>query len=77
MYSNKLPHIEWNSEKDFLEKYRILMYNFINGEQSAYNQIKDLRVKVFRNTIDIVNNGEYRTENGKRYIFADDSDMMR
>lgn len=48
----------------------------MNGEQSAYNQIKELRVKVFRNTIDIVNNGEYRTENGKRYIFADDSDMM-
>lgn len=46
------------------------------GDHSAYYQVKELRTKEFRNTVDIVNQGGYVTENGKCYSFPDDSDMM-
>lgn len=68
--------ITWNSEKDFLKQYRCLMKKVKNGESAAYAQVKELRVKEFRNTIEIVNQGHYETEKGEVYYFPDDSDMM-
>ena len=74
--NNKEDTHTWDSQKDFLEKYRILMERIRHGDHSAYNQVKELRIKEFRNTIDIVNKGRYVTENGTYYSFPDDSDMM-
>ena len=68
--------ITWNTE-EFLEKYRVLMERVKNGDSVAYYQVKELRAKEFRHTVEIVNQGHYVTENGTGYIFPDDSDMMR
>lgn len=74
--NNKEDTHTWDSQKDFLEKYRILMERIRHGDHLAYYQVKELRIKEFRNTIDIVNKGRYVTENGTYYSFPDDSDMM-
>ena len=66
----------WNPEKDFLEYYRQLMDSVRRGSQSAYYQIKVLRATEFRNTVDIVNQGHYTTEEGKVVFFPSDEEMM-
>ena len=67
--SSKEYTYRWNPQKDFLEKYRALMDRVKQGDHSAYYQVKELRTKEFRNTVDIVNQGGYVTENGKCYSF--------
>lgn len=69
--------ITWNTENNFLTKYRALMERVKRGDQTAYYQVKELRAKEYRNTVEIVNQGYYVTENGNRIDFPDDSDMMR
>ena len=69
--------IAWDVENDFLAKYRALMERVKRGDQTAYYQVKELRAKEFRNTVEIVNQGYYVTENGNRFDFPDDSGMMR
>lgn len=59
------PICTWDAEYDFLKKYRILMAQVKAGDQGAYARIKELRAAEFRNTVDIVNQGYYITENGK------------
>lgn len=68
--------ITWDSEKDFLEKHRGLMERVKGGDSIAYYQVKELRAKEFRNTVEIVNQGHYVSESGKEYVFHDDSNMM-
>ena len=67
----------WDSNKDFLEKYRALMERVKRGDSTAYYQVKELRAKEFRNTVEIVNQGHYVTESGSEYVFPNDADMMR
>lgn len=75
--SNECPSlITWNSEKDFLEKYRALMERAKEGDSIAYYQVKELRAKEFRNTVEIVNQGHYVSESGEEFFFPDDSEMM-
>lgn len=69
--------IKWDSEKDFLEKYHALMKRVKGGDSTAYYQVKELRAKEFRNTVEIVNQGHYVAESGEEYVFPNDSDMMR
>lgn len=71
------PEITWDSEKDFLVKYRSFMEQVKFGDSNAYYKVKELRAKEFRNTIEIVNQGCYVTETGETYAFPDDSEMMR
>ena len=66
----------WDSEKDFLGEYRALMKRVKMGDADAYNKVKELRAKVFRNTVNIVNQGLYVAESGEEYVIPDDSDMM-
>lgn len=40
-------------------------------------ELRELRAKEFRNTVDIVNQGHYVTGSGAEYYFPDDSEMMR
>lgn len=68
--------ITWDVEKDFLAKYHALMERVKRGDQTTYSQVKELRAKEFRNTVEIVNQGYYVTENGNRFEFPDDSGMM-
>lgn len=74
---NRGNRATWNAEKDFLEKYRALMERVKVGDQTAYYQVKELRTKEFRNTVEIVNQGHYETEDAVEYTFPSDSDMMR
>ncbi|MBR5639671.1 MAG: TIGR02452 family protein [Muribaculaceae bacterium] len=67
----------WDSEKDFLKEYRVLMEKVKRGVPNAYSLVKKLRIKEFRNTIDIVNQGYYVTESGVEYRFPSDADMTR
>lgn len=70
------PASSWDAQKDFLGLYLNLMQQVKDGESSAYYQVKELRSKVFRNTIDIVNQGHYITEDGKKVSFPSDSAMI-
>ena len=69
--------ITWDTEKDFLEKYRVLMEKAKGGDSGAYYQVKELRAKEFRNTVEIVKQRHYVTENGTDYFFPDGSEMIR
>lgn len=69
--------ITWHVEKDFLSEYNSVMARIHNGYKSDYYIVKDLRVREFNNTIDIVKQGFYTTENGTKYTFPDDSEMRR
>ena len=69
--------VTWNAEEDFLERYRTVMERVKRGDQAAYYQVKELRTKEFRNTVEIVNQGYYVTENRNRFDFPDDVDMIR
>ena len=69
--------VTWNAEEDFLERYRTVMERVKRGDQAAYYQVKELRTMEFRNTVEIVNQGYYVTENRNRFDFPDDVDMIR
>ena len=68
--------IAWDAEKDFLMRYRSLMEKVKHGDQTAYYQVKELRAMEFRNTVEIVNQGHYITEDGKEVFFPSDKEMM-
>lgn len=40
----------WDAEKDFLEKYRVLMEQVKCGDSVAYYQVKELRTKEFQHS---------------------------
>ena len=61
-YKTDIGIFVWDSEKYFISQYRPLMEKFKKGDQSAYEQVKALRVNVFFNTVDLVNQGFYFTE---------------
>ena len=75
--NKRVNEVTWNARKDFLEKYRALMERVKAGNHTAYYQVKELRTKEFRNTVNIVNQGYYVTESGSEYIFPNDSGMIR
>ena len=64
----------WDSSEDFLVKYTPLMQSIKDGCIIQYSEIKQLRKKVFQNTVSLVNQGFYHTEtNEKIYFNAPDS----
>ncbi|MBR6979514.1 MAG: TIGR02452 family protein [Prevotella sp.] len=69
--------ITWDAEKDFLEKYRNLINKVKKDDEAAIDQVRELRAKEFRNTVEIVNQGRYTTEEGKEVILPSDDAMMR
>lgn len=58
----------WNST-DFISTYEPLMKKVAKGDRIAYYKVKELRVQEYRSTIEIVNQGYYTTEDGKRVTF--------
>ena len=70
--------ITWNAEKDFLEEYRRLTVPVKQGGKDPnFQKKKEMRARLFENTVALVNQGGYVTENGTEYKFPDDSDMIR
>lgn len=68
--------VTWNSRRDFLDEYQVLKAA-LRCDPGAYGRIKELRCKEYRNTIDIVNQGWYVTENGDKVVLGDDESMRR
>ncbi len=58
----------WNSN-DFISAYVPLMKKASKGDRIAYYKVKELRAQEYRSTIEIVNQGFYTTEDGKRVTF--------
>lgn len=58
----------WNST-DFISTYESLMKKASKGDRIAYYKVKELRAQEYRSTIEIVNQGYYTTEDGKRVTF--------
>ena len=58
----------WNST-DFISTYEPLMKKVAKGDRIAYYKVKELRAQEYRSTIEIVNQGYYTTEDGKRVTF--------
>ena len=58
----------WNST-DFISTYEPLMKKAAKGDRIAYYKVKELRAQEYRSTIEIVNQGYYTTEDGKRVTF--------
>lgn len=80
MHNN--PHVTgdpvwtWDSKNDFLTSYNKYKELLSKGDREAYDRIKVLRCREFRNTVTLVNNGFYFTEEDKRIEFDDESDMI-
>lgn len=67
--------MSWNAKADFLDSYAPLMRQVGDGYSISYYKIKELRAREFRNTVELVNNGFYYTENKEKVIF-DKTDAM-
>lgn len=62
--------ITWYST-EFLAACHSLMKKAVKGDRVAYDKVKELRAQEYRNTIEIVNQGFYTTEDGRRMSFPD------
>jgi len=60
----------WDSDS-FILKYKELMNRVKAGDRAAYYKVRDLRTQEYHNTIELVNQGWYDTEDGKRVTFPD------
>lgn len=68
--------VSWNSIADFSEEY-VKLKDAIKNDPKVYDRIKELRCKVFRNTVDLVNQGWYITEDGATVHFESDEQMRK
>ena len=71
-----IPTMTWNSKADFLDKYIPLMHKAEKGDSVSYYKVKELRAKEYRNTVELVNNGYYFTEEGEKVIFENIDKMV-
>ena len=58
-------NIDWDSTSDFLKKYREINEKIKAGYVLYYSELKELRVKEYKNTIKLSGKGSYSTENGE------------
>ena len=56
----------WDTQRDFLDEYIPLMEKVRTGDKTSYSKVKALRVKEYKNTIAIVNQGYYYTADNQR-----------
>lgn len=71
-----VPMHTWDSNKDFLDKYKVLQEEMQNGNSDSYHKVKELRAYEYRNTIELVKHGYYITEGGKRVAITEGTKMM-
>ena len=67
----------WRAEEDFLAIYRPLMQEVNEGNSDSYYKVKELRAKEYKNTIDIVNDGKYTTEDGTTVTIDGDEEISK
>jgi hypothetical protein len=63
----------WDHWVDFEVPYTILIRNKKPG---FYEEVRKLRVKEFKNTVQLVNNGFYFTEEGQKVLFNSTAKMV-
>lgn len=71
-----VPAMTWDSRLDFLTPYNKAKAQLVNGDRSSYDKIKQLRCREFRNTVILVNNGFYFTEENARVNFDSEASMV-
>lgn len=71
-----VPMHTWDSNEDFLDKYKVLQEEIQNGNSDSYYKVKELRAYEYRNTIELVKHGYYMTEGGKRVALPEGTEMM-
>ena len=59
----------WDSSEDFLKEYSALMQSIKSGNIMQYSTVKQLRRKMFQNTVYLVNQGFYYTETNQKIYF--------
>ena len=66
----------WTAESRvrFMERYASLMKKVRSGDEDSYYEIKKMRADIFHNTVAMVNQGFYITENDRTIVF--DTDRM-
>lgn len=64
----------WDSN-DFLDSYNTFSSRVKHGDSDAYASIKRLRAEEFENSVGLINQGFYVTENGDTVHFPSDSTM--
>lgn len=57
---------DWNSSSDFLDEYSEINEKIKAGYVLYYSELKQLRVKEYKNTIRIAGKGSYTTEDGEQ-----------
>ena len=67
----------WDAKGDFLDEYHHWMGLVQQGNDNAYGKVKELRVREYLNTIDIVNHGFYYAPNGQRVELPSSDSMQR
>ena len=72
-----IPAWTWDSRKDFLDAYETLLPKASKGDSISYYKVKELRAREFRNTVELVNNGFYHTEEGGRVVLKDYNEMTK
>lgn len=70
-----IPAWTWDSRRDFLDEYEVLMPRASKGDSISYYKIKELRAREFRNTVELVNNGFYYTEDSERIVLKGYDEM--
>ena len=68
-------NIDWNSTSDFLDEYREINEKIKAGYVLYYSELKELRVKEYKNTIKLSGKGSYTTEDGE-YIALKNIDKL-
>ncbi len=71
-----VPAMTWDSKADFLDKWVSLIQKAEKGDSNSYYKVKELRAREFRNTVELVNNGFYYTEEGLKVHFAQTENMV-
>ena len=66
---------DWDSSTDFLVEYREIKDKIRTGYVLYYSELKELRVKEFKNTIKLSGRGSYSTENGE-YVALENIDKV-
>lgn len=71
-----IPAMTWDAKIDFLDEYIPLMQKAKGGDSVSYYKVKELRASEFRNTVVLVNNGFYHTENREIVTFGKTDEMV-
>lgn len=56
----------------FMKQYESLIQEVRGGNQRIYYKVKELRAEIFQNTVALVNQGYYISENGRKFVFDND-----